>query len=387
MKASRHILFLQATTKFGGSKRSLLGLIEALQGSSFQPVVAYGKHGWLVEQLDRLQVPHVLLPFFAWRKWLERFRVRPSIHKAWLPALSHWPIALVHSNEFWTAPHAVIAAAALKVPCVVHLRDGHHTLGKARQYRLGQCNSVLAVSTDLREQFAADRTLYEKTMVLFNAHDSCDRVHVNRHQARGQFQFDPEEFVIGNAGRLCERKNQLALLAVLAELRATAGGRRWRLALAGDTEPGYLEALQAATKTRGLEGAVSFLGAVPDMPGFYAAIDMLVHCAHREGLPRVIPEAMFCRRPVVATAAEGIRDCIPDDSFGAVVAPGDPVALAKAIIAIAENEVVQEAVIERAYQRARSLFTRHVQQERLIQIYEGLVGLRRPTVGVDMRRL
>src|SRR5262249_20779368 len=83
------------------SKRSLLDIIEALRGTPYQPVVACPGRGWLTRQLDERQVPFVVVPFLAWRTWLQRPRVATSIRRQWLPALAPWSIALVHSNEFW----------------------------------------------------------------------------------------------------------------------------------------------------------------------------------------------------------------------------------------------------------------------------------------------
>src|SRR5262249_3619785 len=155
------------------------------------------------------RIPFVVVPFLAWRKWLERPRVASSLRRHWLPIVAPWRIALVHSNEFWWAPHAVRLARHLGVPAIVHLRDGHHTLQKARQYRLPEATGVLAVSTELRQQFAEDPKLLGKTRVLFNGHDAR-RVQFqgDRTAARAQFDVQPDEIAIGNAGQLCERKNQ-----------------------------------------------------------------------------------------------------------------------------------------------------------------------------------
>jgi glycosyltransferase involved in cell wall biosynthesis len=368
--ATYRVLYLQGSLNPGGSKRSLLDITEALRGTPYEPVVACPGRGWLTNQLDERQVPFVVVPFLAWRKWLQRPRVATSIRRQWLPALASWPIALVHSNEFWWAPHAVGLARHLGVPAIVHLRDGHHTLQKARQYRLSDATGMLAVATELRQQFAADAKLLSKTHVLFNAHDAL-RVQFtgDRAKARAQFQLRPDEIAIGNAGQLCERKNQRLLLRTLGTLRAQQRVPPFKLLLAGEADPAYAAKLRQEMRRWGLDQQILWLGAVQNMAAFYAALDLMVHCATREGLARVIPEAMLARCAIVATAAEGVRDAIPDEQHGAVVARDDEKALANEIERLAKAPELRERLAGQAYARARALFSVEAHRENLLRRY------------------
>src|SRR5207244_2368060 len=54
-----------------------------------------------------------------------------------------------------------------------------------------------------------------------------------------------------------------------------------------------------------LDPRVTFLGHREDLPRLLAAADLLVLPSLYEGLPNVVLEAMWFRKPVVATAAPG----------------------------------------------------------------------------------
>jgi glycosyltransferase involved in cell wall biosynthesis len=352
-----------------------LDIAEALRGTSYAPLVACPSHGWLTGQLEERQVPFVVVPFFAWRKWLERPRVASSIRRQWLPALAPSPIALIHSNEFWWAPHAVHLARHLGVPAIVHLRDGHHTLPKARQYRLAEATGVLAVSTELRQQFAADPKLLGKTHVLFNGHDARRAEFTgDRAEARAQFRLRPDEIAIGNAGQLCERKNQRLLLRAVAALQAQKRVPPFKLLFAGDADSAYAAKLRQDSHRLGIEPQILWLGSLQNMGAFYAAIDLMVHCATREGLARVIPEAMLASKAVVATAAEGVRDAIPDEQHGSVVPREDEAALAHEIARLANDSALRERLAQQAYQRARALFSIEAHRENLLRWYGAWVS-------------
>ena len=369
----KRVLFLQGSSGPGGSKRSLLELIDVLRASDCEPVVACPAPGWLTTQLQSRGVPFVVVPYFAWRKFFERFRVRPTIRKQWLPRLSGWSFAIVHSNEFWWAPHAAELAQRLGVPAVVHLRDGHHTLKKARQYQLERATAVVAVSTDLRERFIASPTLYARTRVVFNGHNEA-LVQFSQSQAtaRRHFGLLPDQLVIANAGQLCERKNQRLLLRAASELKRSGRLPPFTLLFAGAAEPGYAALLREEAAALGIAGQVHWAGPVEDMAAFYSASDLIVHCALREGLPRVLPEAMLAGRAVISVQAEGVRDAIPDARYGIVVSQGDLESMVKGIEELGTNPSLREHLAAQARERARLLFSTRAHQENMRQLYREL---------------
>ncbi|HWP56355.1 MAG TPA: glycosyltransferase family 4 protein [Candidatus Acidoferrales bacterium] len=368
------VLFLQGSTGFGGSKVSLLDTLRALKGTRYQPVVACPEEGWLTRQLQSCAIPYVLLPFYAWRKWLERPWVKLSIRRQWLPALKPWRFSIVHSNEFWWAPHAVELAKQLKISSVAHLRDGHHTLRKARQYQLQQLSCVISVSTELCEEFRDVPELYQKNQVLFNGHEPKTFAG-SQQEARRRLGLWPEGFVVGNAGRLCDRKNQRLLLRVMARLKYSNRLPRFSLIFAGDADPSYASLMNRDIQELGLRREVKILGVLDDMGAFFSAIDLFVHCARREGLARVIPEAMLAKRAVVATAAQGVKDAIPDSTFGSVVDIDDESALENEIHALYQAPNRRRLMAERAYQRAQNLFSSEAYRAQLTALYEKLLAL------------
>ncbi len=374
MKAApRPVLLLQGSVKLGGAKQSLLTMAEILREGDYQPVIGCSGEGWFTDELQQRGFPFVVLPFYAWRKWLQRWRVAPAIRTRWQSLLGKWQFALAHSNEFWWAPQARLFGLVRGIPALVHLRDGHHTLKKAKQYQLSQMDRVVAVSSALREQFVSDRGLYEKTVVIFNGHDEAKLAFAaGTAEARAKFGIRPGELVIGNAGKICDRKNQLLLARAVAELKNQHRLAGFKIVFAGDADLEYAEALRGEVSRLGLLDETVFLGAITDMAAFYAAIDLLVHCARREGLPRVLPEAMLARRPVIATAAEGVEDAIPDSRFGTVVPDDQSPSLASAIENFFCHREAFEPVIENAHQRTRALFSLEAHRRKLLALYREL---------------
>ena len=57
----------------------------------------------------------------------------------------------------------------------------------------------------------------------------------------------------------------------------------------------------------------------------------------RDGLPNVILEAAATGVPIVASRVGGVAEFITDDEEGRLVNPGDPLAIASAIVELAED--------------------------------------------------
>lgn len=128
-------------------------------------------------------------------------------------------------------------------------------------------------------------------------------------------------------GRLAPEKDVPTLLRALQILRKSEDVR---LILVGDgPERARSEAL---CRHLGVDKAVAFTGWHAQPQAFMARADALVLSSRYEGLPTVLVEAMAQGCAVVATACPGgVVEVLGEGRYGALVAPGDPQALAKAI--------------------------------------------------------
>ncbi len=124
---------------------------------------------------------------------------------------------------------------------------------------------------------------------------------------RARLGAGPDDPVLLFVGGLCERKDPLFLIEALAELRSIREGLR--LVLVGPAlEPGYVQRMQDAVRTQGLQDAVVFAGEQMDPHPWFSAADMLVFPSRLEGFGTVVPEAMAHGLPVVVRALPGVND-------------------------------------------------------------------------------
>jgi glycosyltransferase involved in cell wall biosynthesis len=151
-----------------------------------------------------------------------------------------------------------------------------------------------------------------------------------RAEARARLGLDERTPVLLAAARQEHQKGLDVLLeAVPAVLEQVPGAK---LVIAGRTG-NQTPLLRAATTRLGLERAVRFLGVREDVPDLLCAADVFVVPSRWEGLGSVLLEAMALEAPIVASDLPAVRELVRDGDSALLAPPGQPAALAAAIVA------------------------------------------------------
>ena len=145
-----------------------------------------------------------------------------------------------------------------------------------------------------------------------------------------------DDFVILCTGELNENKNQSTLIRAAALLKDEIPKLKILLAGNGPKE----QELRELTASLGLQDTVRFLGYRTDLVRITPAVDLVVSCSFREGMPVNIIEAMLCKKPVVASHNRGHDELVKAGTSGALFDPLDALGLAEGIRQLAaDNEL------------------------------------------------
>lgn len=177
-----------------------------------------------------------------------------------------------------------------------------------------------------------------------------------------------EDFVILCTGELNENKNQSTLIRAAAIIKDKVPNLKVLLAGNGPKE----QELRDLTASLGLQEIVKFLGYRPDLERITPAVDLVVSCSFREGMPLNIIEAMLCKKPVVASHNRG-HDELVTDKTGVLILPKDTEGFASAVEKLAANPNEREELGDLAFESARSYTAGEVKKE-LIRILAKLTG-------------
>jgi glycosyltransferase involved in cell wall biosynthesis len=133
--------------------------------------------------------------------------------------------------------------------------------------------------------------------------------------------------VIGFVGRVEPRKAPADLVAAMPLVRRSLPDAR--CVIVGDdplgTDLAYTRAVLSSPEVEAYPWQ-------EDAASLMRHLDVLVLPSRREPFGTVAAEALMAGTPVVATRVDGLREVVTDGVDGRLVAPGDPAALASAIL-------------------------------------------------------
>lgn len=156
--------------------------------------------------------------------------------------------------------------------------------------------------------------------------------------------------LVGFVGRLSPEKGGDVLLR--AAQRVIAARPDTAFVFVGDGP--CASAWRSLAVVLGIADHVMFVGRRDDMPEVYASLDLLVLPSLQEAMPICLLEALAAELPVIATRVGSVAHIVIPGETGTLVEPGDPAALAAAIV----DSLNDLSGARRMAQRGR----RHVEQ-------------------------
>ena len=329
MKGMEVIHFVENLER-GGLERTVIDLIAAQRDAGHAcRVICLFEPGQLASELTAQGVEVTACHKRRGLDWSAVRRARALLRRH--------PGAVLHTHNATAHYHAVLAAWGLPLARVINTR---HSMGavdprsrKEWLYRrsMRQTDYVAGVCEAARRCFD-DQGVRPRERLLavpngirlerFRAADAAGRAVLAT-----ELGWPADCRIIGTVGRLQPVKEQQGLLreempqAVLAvvgdgALRAQLEG------LAGELELG---------------DAVRFLGDRSDVPRLLTGLEVFALPSRSEGYSIALLEACAAGLPIVATDVGGNREIVRDGVNGKLIAPGDPDALAAALLALLET--------------------------------------------------
>ena len=227
---------------------------------------------------------------------------------------------------------------------------------------------LVAVSLDLETHLAGSFGHQRVTCI----HNGIDLERVRSSKAstelRRELNLGAQDFVVGTMGRLVPVKGLETFLRAACVIRRHK--ENVKLLIVGDGP--LRESLQAFSRDNGLEQDVLFLGHRDDNYDLLAMMDTFVLPSLSEGIPMVLLEALALARPVVASRVGGIPEVIEDGVSGWLVEAHHTEELAKACMALVEDQALAKRLGLAGQRRVKEQFSAQSMADRVADVYRTL---------------
>ena len=310
-----------------------------------------------------------------WRKWGLAATAYPSL----LRLREEWEVLLVSGFRILGAP-AVRAARRLKRPCVLkadsngemsgeYFRAGLAGVGltpsssavrwllAARNRWLRGADAFVAISATIAAELDRAGVPSRKIHRIPNAVDMArfsPSTGEEKADLRRELGLPEAALVFTYVGRLVRYKGLPLLLDVWeAVCRERPDARLLLVGPGGDDLHNCEAELRSTVETRGMQDQVCFTGAVDEVEVYLRASDAFVFPTEEEAFGISLLEAMACGLPAVTTRVGAIPEVAREDE-ALLIAPRDPIALKRALLALAARPELRAEVGRKASARAAS---------------------------------
>jgi glycosyltransferase involved in cell wall biosynthesis len=287
---------------------------------------------------------------------------------------------VLHTHNAVAHYLAVLASVRLGVRCVINTRHGmglnQRTGRREWLYRraLARTDTVVTVCEAARRD-AVTLGIVPKPMVAVVPNGIALETFspgsvAMRERLRGILGLTEAHTLIGNVGRLNWAKDQVGLIRAFRHLHTQRADTA--LVLIGD---GELRAqLQHCAEQERVRDSVYFLGDRTDVHELLQGLDLFVLSSLSEGYSIALLEACAVALPIVATDVGGNAEIVHEGHTGRLVPPGNPEALAEAMLSLLREPQAASACGRAARAWVEQHGSLEIMAGRYATLYQGAIG-------------
>jgi len=342
-----------------------------------------GPEGSLLERAKANQVPVALIPEL--RRAIHPWRDLVSYRRL-LRVLGEFRPDVVHTHSAKAGILGRMAASRLGVPAIVHGVHGaplhpyqsppaRWLIRAAERWAAAKCHAFVSVADAMTELMVEAKVApREKFVTVYSGMEVEPFLESAQHRdrVRQELGYGPQHVVIGKVARLFHLKGHEYVIQAARQVVDAAPHARFLLV--GD---GILrDQLQRGIAAAGLADHFQLTGLVaPErIPPLLAAMDVVVHASLREGLARVLPQALIAGRPVVSYDVDGAREVVLPGQTGFLLPPQSVQEMAEALTQLACDAALRERLGAEGRRRFTDQFRHEQMTAQLRGLYEKLLA-------------
>jgi glycosyltransferase involved in cell wall biosynthesis len=364
------ILHVQKVKGLGGSERHLLALLPALAARGLEVrmlILAEGDWRRFADPLETAGVGVASAP--AGRD------LDPRAVMAVARVIGAYGPHLVHTHLIHAAVQALLAARRRHVPAVATAHNVDPRLRRPPALQVARlagrhATRTIAISEHVRSFLEELRIASPGTIRVVPYGIELEERHIRpdeRARARATLGVADHEIVVVVAARLIPGKGQDVLLDAMVPAMRQAPELRLLIAGDGPARP----ALEAQARSLP-NGTVRFLGFLDDTRELIGASDVVAFPTLPtigEGFGLTALEAMAAEVPVVSSDAGALPEVVADGETGLVIPSGSVVALADALVRLANDPAERRRMGNAGANRARERFSLEAMVEGTLAVY------------------
>ncbi len=288
-------------------------------------------------------------------------------------------IDLVHLHDPTAMQLAVIATLFARLPPFVLSRKisypANNNFLSRYKYNHPNIKKYLCVSNETRSILARTVKNKSKLLTIYHGTNLDTKSDVTPFKLREKFAIPGDKKIIGNIANHYPAKDLPTLVRVVKRLVHEYGRQDFHVVQIGKPSSQTPEVMRLVREHE-LEPYITFLGFTENASNFIPQFDIGLMTSKVEGIPQVIYECFYYRKPVVTTNAGGIAEIIVQGETGFISERGGDSDLAKHLVQLLDQPELAETMVEKANKTLYSQFITPVMAQKTLAVYRDILGTR-----------
>lgn len=382
------IIFIDHSPKFSGAEKVLLNLLALIKksGPGIDPVLVCPAGSDIVEYFEKegVETDAAEMMWFTRKAGLrEIFSYALSagtFTASLIKKIKKHDARIVQTNTFISQLYSVLPvklSGRKMVWYMYDILDVDFVNKLFVRFAAFGADSIICTSGAVKKSLLEFGVDEKKCSVIHNSILEQDAGRKDLADARESLGVPQGAPLVGMIGQITPWKGQAVFVeAIPAILKGCPSAR---FVLVGDImnphDREYKESIERLVSRGGLKDRVILAGFRKDINEVMKSLDIVVHASIKpDALPTVILEAMFMEKPVVATAVGGVPEIIGDGEGGFLVPPGDPAAMASAVLKLLGDRDLCAKVGKQGRRALLENFRPEEYLKKVLGVYEGLLG-------------
>jgi len=357
------IIYLIDTFKLAGAEKLLLEFCRRIDRQKFSiQVIATTMGGPLEADFLKLGIP------------VKIFQKKSKFDLGLILALAKYFKAnqpdIVHAHLFASETWGRLGAIIAKVPKIVITEhnmniDFSFSMHLIKTVLSWFTDKIIAVSEAVKNySIKKEKINPKKITVIYNGID------LNKYQYRGLRQITKNKIKAVLLARMEKQKGQEYLLKAIPHIIKMIPGFELYLYGKGSLEKDYKN---LADKLK-ISNQVKFCGITKNAAQVLNQMDLFILPSLWEGLGVVLLEAQAIGLPIIATDIPGPQEVIENEKTGILIPPKDSLAIADAVLRLANDPQMQENIIAKARKNVEENFSLSKMVADYTKLYESLTN-------------
>lgn len=365
------ILHISAVKNWGGGENHIETLCYELKQSNpeIRNIVLCVEKNLFHQRLEETQIEFVTAPLAY------NLDLRYSLKI--IALCKNEKVDIIHIHDPSAIALAILADKFSNLPPFIFskktsfpIKDKKLTLYK---YNYHKIKKYLCVSEETRRITLESIKVKDKVSTVYQGTSITNKSSETDFLLRERFAIDKSKKIVGIIGNHIRAKN-LETFIETVNLIVNVKKRMDIIFVQIGCFTNRTDDLKTRVQELKLENYIHFLGYVPNASNFIPQFDALLMTSQSEGIPEVIFESFYHKKPVISTNVGGIAEILEDEVNGLLTAKQNPEMLAEKIIYLFNNKELEEKFVTLSYEKLISNYSASVMAQKTLKEYKNILN-------------